>query len=77
MAKEIYKIPLSPTEFFDFQGNAISLCTTNASAWGISEGKMQVITANSTDFERKYGVANNKIPVASPIPHRAMPPGFC
>lgn len=60
MAKEIYKIPLSPTEFFDFQGNAISLCTTNADAWGIPEGTMQVITANSTDFERKYGVSNNK-----------------
>jgi len=60
MSKEIYTIPLNPTEFYDFQGNAISLCTTNAAAWGIPEGTMQVITVNSADFEKKYGVANNK-----------------
>jgi len=58
--KEIYTIPLNPTKFFDFQGNAIRLCTINADAWGINEGNLTVTTTNGADFERKYGVANNK-----------------
>ena len=60
MAKEIYTIPLNPTEFNDFQGNAIDLCTTNADAWGIPDGTMTAINARRADFERKYSVANNK-----------------
>ena len=60
MPKETYTIPVNPTEFNDFQGNAIDLCMTNADAWGIPEGTMTAITVKRTDFERKYSVANNK-----------------
>ena len=60
MAKEIYTIPLNPTDFNDFQGNAIDRCTTNADAWGIPEVTITAINVKRTDFERKYSVANNK-----------------
>ena len=60
MSKETYSIPTSPTARYDFQRNAIEVCTTNASEWNISADRLTGITPLRSDYELKYAVTNNK-----------------
>ena len=59
MSKESYSMPTSPTGRFEFQRNAIELCTINLILWKISTVRMTAIEPLRADFELKYGVTNN------------------
>jgi len=60
MSKESYSIPTGPTARYDFQRNAIELCTTNATAWKISAERVTKIIPLQSDYILKYGVTNNR-----------------
>ena len=60
MSKETYCMPTGLSACYDFQKNVISLCANHASAWGISQDKVNTIMVLSTDYESKYSVANNR-----------------
>ncbi len=59
MSKESYSIPAGPTARYDFQRNAIEICTPNAAAWGISSERLTKIIPIRSDYEQKYALANN------------------
>jgi hypothetical protein len=60
MAKETYSIPVSPAARFEFQRNAIDLCTTNATAWGVDQARLTRIAPLRTDYEVKHMVTSNR-----------------
>ena len=60
MSKESYSIPTGPTPRYDFQRNAIEICTTNATAWKISAERITKIAPLRADYEIKYIVTNNR-----------------
>lgn len=60
MSKETYSIPQGPTARYDFQRNAITLCTANATAWTIPAAKITALATLRSAYELKYAVANNK-----------------
>lgn len=60
MSKETYSIPTGPTARYDFQRNAVTLATTNVAAWTIPAAKLTAIAPLRTNYELRYGVANNK-----------------
>jgi hypothetical protein len=59
MSKETYSMPTSPTARYDFQKNAIELCTTNAIPWKISVDRLTKMGPLRADYELKYSVTNN------------------
>lgn len=59
MTKETYSIPAGPTARYEFQRNAVELCTTNASVWKISTDRLTKIAPLRADYELKYAVTNN------------------
>ena len=59
MSKETYSIPAGQTARYDFQRNAIEICTPNAAAWGIPTERLTKITPIRADYEQKYAIANN------------------
>lgn len=60
MRKETYCLPTSPTDCFDFQRNAIDLCSANAANWNIPETKITDLNTLRADYEPKFIVTNNK-----------------
>ena len=59
MSKETYSVPTGPTARYDFQRNALELCTTNASVWKISTDRLTKIAPLRADYELKYSITNN------------------
>jgi len=59
MSQEIYHIPKTPTAFFHFQGNAIDLCTANATAWDIPADTLTNIAALQATYVAAYNVVAN------------------
>ena len=60
MSKETYSVPTGATARYDFQRNAIELCTTNATVWRISTERITKIIPLQSDYLLKYGVTNNR-----------------
>lgn len=60
MSKETYSIPAGPTARYDFERNAITMGTANATAWGIPATKITNLASLRTTYELKYAVASNK-----------------
>ncbi|MDP4270369.1 MAG: hypothetical protein Q8909_09615 [Bacteroidota bacterium] len=60
MAKETYSLPVLPAAKYEFQRNAIELCTTNAVAWGIDQPRLTRIAPLRIDYEAKNAVTNNR-----------------
>jgi hypothetical protein len=60
MSKESYSVPKGPNDCFNFQRDAITLCTANALAWGIPNEKIASITVLRVRYEEKYAIANNQ-----------------
>jgi len=59
MSQETYSIPTGPAEQLDYVRNAVTLCTTNATAWGVPAAKLTAIVSPRTFYEQKSAIANN------------------
>ena len=59
MGKETYSIPTSPVEQLEYVRNAVTMCTTNATAWGVPAAKLTAIAPLRTTYEQKSAIANN------------------
>jgi len=60
MSKESYRLPVSPTDCFDFMNNTLTYCVPNAVAWSIPDDVIKDLQTKGVNYSKNYAIANNR-----------------